>query len=115
MINKPALSLFIAVAALGIASPVLAQSFDKTDGTGNELPAYYDAYGGLHFGTARRNDRIAGHRNGLYSFAQVQVASDYCIAANRRRFRGITPSECSRHARLCVGAHGLLCSIACAL
>jgi hypothetical protein len=75
VINKPAVSLFIAVTALGIASPAIAQSFDKTDGTGNELPAYYDAYGGLHFGTARQSDKIAVHRNGLYFFARVQGAS----------------------------------------
>jgi hypothetical protein len=72
MINKSALALFAAVAAVGIASPALAQSFDKTDGTGNELPAYYDADGGLHFGTAPQSGTITVHTNGLHAFAQVQ-------------------------------------------
>ena len=41
-----------AIAMLGIASPAFAQSFNRPEGTGNELPSYYDSQGGLHAGIA---------------------------------------------------------------
>jgi hypothetical protein len=31
-----------AIAILGLATPAFAQSFNRSDGTGNELPSYYD-------------------------------------------------------------------------
>jgi hypothetical protein len=40
------------VATLSFASSGFAQSFNRADGTGNELPAYYDNAGGLHAGVA---------------------------------------------------------------
>ena len=40
------------VAPLSFASSGFAQSFNRADGTGNELPAYYDNAGGLHAGVA---------------------------------------------------------------
>ena len=36
-----------AIVTLGLAS-AFAQSFNRTDGTGNTLPSYYDSQGGLH-------------------------------------------------------------------
>jgi hypothetical protein len=39
-----------AIVTLGLAS-AFAQSFNRTDGTGNTLPSYYDSQGGLHAGT----------------------------------------------------------------
>jgi hypothetical protein len=62
MINKSKLALIAAVLAAGIASPAFAQSFDTTDGTGNEFPAYYGPHGGLHYGSLP--SRIAVHRSG---------------------------------------------------
>jgi hypothetical protein len=35
---------------VGLASPASAQSFNRSDGTGNELHSYYDSQGGLHPG-----------------------------------------------------------------
>jgi len=66
-------SKFIAAAAiamLGLASPAFAQSFNRSDGTGNELPAYYDNAGGLHAGIAPQQKQVAVHRTGLSAFAK---------------------------------------------
>jgi hypothetical protein len=43
------------IAALTHAAPAFAQSFNRTEGTGNELPSYYDGNGGLHVGVAPQN------------------------------------------------------------
>jgi hypothetical protein len=65
-------SKFIVAAtiALGLASPALAQSFNRSDGTGNELPSYYDGSGGLHAGIAAQPKQLAIHRSGLKAFAR---------------------------------------------
>ena len=53
-------TLFAIIAVLAIATPVFAQSFDPEAGTGNVLPSYYGADGGLHAGSAAQyNDQIA--------------------------------------------------------
>jgi hypothetical protein len=61
-----------AIAVLGLAAPAFAQSFNRTDGTGNELPSYYDAGGGLHAGTAPQQTQLAAHRNGSHAFARIK-------------------------------------------
>jgi len=53
------------IVSFSYAAPVFAQSFNRTEGTGNELPSYYDSSGGLHFGIASQNTRS------LYAFARV--------------------------------------------
>jgi hypothetical protein len=35
-----------AIAMLGLASPASAQSYNRTEGSGNSLPMYYDSQGG---------------------------------------------------------------------
>ena len=60
-----------AIAVLGLASPAFAQSFNRTEGTGNSLPSYYDSYGGLHTGIAPQQIQIAADRSGLNAFASV--------------------------------------------
>jgi hypothetical protein len=60
-----------AIAVLGIASPAFAQSFNRPEGTGNELPSYYDSQGGLHAGIAPQQIQMAAHRSGLNAFARV--------------------------------------------
>jgi|SRR5579862_2177500 len=45
MINKSKLALIAVLAAMSVASPALAQSFNKSDGTGNELPFAYGPNG----------------------------------------------------------------------
>ena len=64
-------ALIAAIAAVGIASPAFAQSFDSTDGTGNSLPTYYGPHGGLHRGTAPQNERVIVRQSGLNAFAMV--------------------------------------------
>ena len=60
-----------AIAALSYAAPVFAQSFNRTEGTGNELPSYYDQNGGLHAGIAPQHNQIVVRRSGLNAFASV--------------------------------------------
>jgi hypothetical protein len=49
-----------AIAMLGFASPAFAQSFNRSDGTGNELPSYYDSHDtDLHSSASRFGDRIS--------------------------------------------------------
>jgi hypothetical protein len=58
-----------AIVMLGFASPAFAQSFNRSDGTGNELPSYYDGQGGLHGGIAAVQQN---QTTGLYAFASVR-------------------------------------------
>jgi hypothetical protein len=64
-----------AVVGFGSASPAFAQSFSRGWGTGNSLPSYYNADGGLHTGTAPQpqQDQIAAQRSGLSAFASVHT------------------------------------------
>jgi len=67
-----------AVAVLGLASPASAQSYNRTEGSGNSLPMYYDSQGGQHCGRlaactgiAPQQIQIAADRSGLNAFASV--------------------------------------------
>jgi hypothetical protein len=60
------------IAMLGLTSPALAQSFNRSDGTGNELPSYYDGAGGLHAGIAPQQAQVAAHRKGMSAFARTK-------------------------------------------
>ena len=63
MVTKSKIVVIATIAALSYAGPVFAQSFNRADGTGNELSSYYDSDGGLHAGIAPQNTP------GLYAFA----------------------------------------------
>jgi hypothetical protein len=67
-----------AVAVLGLASPASAQSYNRTEGSGNSLPMYYDSQGAQHCGRlaactgiAPQQSQIAADRGGLNAFASV--------------------------------------------
>jgi hypothetical protein len=67
-----------AIAMLGLASQASAQSYNRTEGSGNSLPMYYDSQGGQHCGQqsactgiAPQQIQIAAHRSGLNAFASV--------------------------------------------
>jgi hypothetical protein len=67
-----------AVAVLGLASPASAQSYNRTEGSGNSLPMYYDSQGGQHCGRlaacagiAPQQSQIVADRSGLNAFASV--------------------------------------------
>ena len=68
MVTKSKIVVIAVIAASSYAAPVFAQSFNRTEGTGNELPSYYDSNGGLHAGIAPQNTRS------LYAFASVRHA-----------------------------------------
>lgn len=97
MINTSKLALIAVLAAMSVASPAFAQSFNKADGTGNELPFAYGPGGTKPTWTvppqseqfaARPNNagKVAVHKsgrnqfagagtNGLYDYAAVPFAS----------------------------------------
>jgi hypothetical protein len=97
MINTSKLALIAVLAAVSVASPAMAQSFDRSSGTGNELPFTYGPGGNKPAWTvAPQNEQIAvrqsntgkvavrqtGHgrfavtgTNGLYDYAAVPFAS----------------------------------------
>ena len=67
-------SLVIAatVATLGLSSSAFAQSFSRSDGTGNNLPAYYDNEGSLQHGVAPQSSTLAAAPGrGLYAHHAV--------------------------------------------
>jgi hypothetical protein len=69
MLTKSKIAVIAAV--LVSASPAFAQSFNRPEGTGNELPSYYDSQGGLHMGSAPAQIQVAVHRSGLNAFASI--------------------------------------------
>jgi hypothetical protein len=69
MLTKSKIAVIAAVLGMVSASPALAQSFDPTDGTGNEAPSYYDSQGGLHMGYAPAQSQVAFASIGRAGFA----------------------------------------------
>jgi len=63
-----------AIAVLGLASPASAQSYNRTEGSGNSLPMSYDSQCGrlaACTGIAPQQIQIAADRSGLNAFASV--------------------------------------------
>ncbi len=72
MMKMSKLALVAAVAAISVASPALAQSFNPRDGGGNTLPFSYGAGGSrLYMGSAAGRTAPWQEQNGLHSFAMV--------------------------------------------
>jgi hypothetical protein len=78
MVTKSQIAVIAVVLEFLSASPTFAQSFDPIDGTGNELPSYYDQYGALHAGNVRQQSRVAVHRGALNAYASVARAG-FCV------------------------------------
>jgi hypothetical protein len=73
MINKSKLALIAVLAVMSAASPALAQSFNKGDGTGNELPFAYGPNGTKPAWTvAPQNDQIAARQSNAGKVAARQ-------------------------------------------
>jgi hypothetical protein len=64
MISKSTLAIIAAVAAIGIASPALAQSFDPEAGTGNVVASNVAT-------TTWQSDKVQGQLSGLRAYAMV--------------------------------------------
>jgi hypothetical protein len=65
MLKISKLTLIAAVAAITVAAPALAQSFNPRDGTGNVMPLQYQADGGRNAWTAPQADvQVAARKNG---------------------------------------------------
>ena len=71
MVTGSKIAMIAAIVGLTCASPAFAQSFNRPDGTGNELPSYYDSQGGLHAGMPSEQPQIVAHRSGLNAFASI--------------------------------------------
>jgi len=72
------LAVIATVAAAGIASPALAQSFDPEAGSGNVLPFSYGPITAQNDTIAVRQanpGKVAARRNGLHAFAMVPRGS----------------------------------------
>ena len=80
MINTAKLALIAVLATMSVASPAFAQSFNKGDGTGNNLPFLYGQNGTKPAWTvapqadqtaARQSNagKVAAHQNGHARFA----------------------------------------------
>jgi hypothetical protein len=100
MMNKSKLALIAALAAVSIASPAFAQSFERT---GSVLPHYYDASGVLVWGAwgppqapAITNHRVArstrdlpmSARSGASAFAAVPLTTRSDSNPNSRTLTG---------------------------
>src|SRR6202045_314146 len=102
MTNKSKLAVIAVLAAVSVASPALAQSFNKGDGTGNNMPFTYGPGGTKPAWTvAPENEQTAGRQSnagkvavrrnghnavavapgrGLYDYAAVPFASGFDFA-----------------------------------
>ena len=77
MINTSKLALIAVLAAMSVASPALAQSFNKGDGTGNELPFTYGPNGTKPAWTvAPQNEQIAVRQSNAGKVAVRQTGHD---------------------------------------
>ena len=78
--------IFVAasIAMLSFASPSSAQSFSIYAGTGNVLPAYFEANGALHRGIAPSQNTLAEAGSSLAPSAPV-TNSYICTLAARLR------------------------------
>src|SRR5580704_10267185 len=81
MFSKSKIAL-IAALAVSIASPAFAQSFNKSDGTGNELPFAYGPGGTKQAWTVvtPQNDQIAARQVGANRFAVRQNSQSHVAA-----------------------------------
>jgi len=74
MINTPKLALIAVLAAMSVASPAFAQSFNKGDGTGNELPFAYGPNGTKPAWTvAPQNEQVAARQSNAGKVAVRQT------------------------------------------
>jgi hypothetical protein len=83
MISKSKIAL-IAALAVSIASPAFAQSFNKSDGTGNELPFAYGPGGTKQTWTVvtPQNDQIAARQVAPNRFAVRQNSQNFAVRQN---------------------------------
>ncbi len=85
MISKSKIAL-IAALAVSIASPAFAQSFNKSDGTGNELPFAYGPAGTKQSWTVvtPQNDQVATRQIGAEHFAARENSRTRFAATSTR-------------------------------
>jgi hypothetical protein len=71
MIRMSKLAVIAAVAAVSIASPALAQSFNPRDGGANTMPFSYGPGGTRVYIGSGVSSAPAQEQNGLHSFASI--------------------------------------------
>ena len=90
MLKISKLTLAAALAAMTVAAPALAQSFNPRDGTGNVLPLQYEADGGRSGWTATQpNVQVAARKNAnAEQVAARKSGNSVKIAAHRAAHHG---------------------------
>jgi len=88
MIKISKLALIAALAAVSVASPALAQSFNPRDGTGNSLPLQYQADGGRDAWTATQPNVQVAARKGGSQVAARPSSNSVKIAGHRLAHHG---------------------------
>jgi hypothetical protein len=85
MINTSKLALIAVLAAVSVASPAMAQSFDRSSGTGNELPFTYGPGGTKPAWTvAPQNEQIAARQSNAGKVAVRQTGHNTFAAVPGR-------------------------------
>src|ERR1700724_1002052 len=85
MIKTSKLALIGVLAAMSIASPALAQSFNKGDGTGNNMPFAYGPNGTKPSWTvAPENEQVAGRQSNAGKVAVRQTGRNTFAAVPGR-------------------------------
>jgi hypothetical protein len=85
MLKISKLTFAAALAAVTVAAPALAQSFNPRDGTGNELPLQYRADGGRNDWTVTQpNAQVAARKSGGSSQIAARPSSNSIKIAGHR-------------------------------
>jgi len=89
MLKISKLAFVAALAAVTVAAPALAQSFNPRDGTGNVLPLQYRADGGrTDWTTTPPNVQVATHKSGSQQIAARPSKNAVKIAGHRAGHHG---------------------------
>jgi hypothetical protein len=104
MTRMSKLALIATVAAVTVASPALAQSFNPRDGTGNVMPLQYQGSDGgrtawMSSPASRGNAQIAVRRNGAEQFAVRKSGSEQIAVRH-----GHSPERIASHRTVHHGA-----------
>jgi hypothetical protein len=89
MITKTKIAIIAAAAALSLATPAFAQSFDTDFGTGNELASHYQDNGQLDRGNAVARKQVVVRQNRMN--ATTGMASQGAAAAASNQSPGNSP------------------------
>lgn len=102
MIRMSKLALIAAMAAVTVASPALAQSFNPRDGTGNVMPLQYQGSDGgrsawMTSPASRGNAQVAVRRNGAEHIAARKSGSEQIAVHHGHSHERIASHRAAHH------------------